>query len=229
MHTEPVITVTGEAEIQHAAERGIVRLTAGFDGPRRDRVLAPTEALHVELSRMLQGLHDGDHGPVTWWSSDQVRVWANRPWNHDGKQLPLVYRTAASFEVKFSDLARLGEWVSEVSVRDGVRVDGVEWRLTEVTKNELTASVQRQAVAAAVAKAERYAQALGYQSVRVIELSDPGLLGGEAAAAAPGAPGGPPAFARMAKSGAMPESSGIEFRPSDISLSAAVNARFVAE
>jgi uncharacterized protein len=109
---ETIITVHGEFQIHHPAQRGVVRLIVGFEGARREDVLESTTRLHRELSEEISEMTDPSAGPVTRWSSDQVRVWGARPWSQDGSQLPIVYHGAADVDVTFSDLARLGHWLA---------------------------------------------------------------------------------------------------------------------
>lgn len=221
--TQTIITVHGEYEVHHPAERGVVSLTIGFEGPDRTDVLRATTDLHSRVSDAIRAIVDSANGPVTWWSSDQTRVWGQRPWNQDGKQLPLVHHGSAEFSVKFSDFARLGTWLAEVSTWEGVTVSGVDWALTEAKRQELTQEARRRAVESAVAKATVYATSLGLGEVRPIAVSDPGMLGDSIQ----GSPGGAVGFARMS---AKADTSGgtIDLKPEDITISAQVDARFTA-
>ena len=45
--------------------------------------------------------------------AEQLRTWSNRPWNSDGKQLPLVHHASVGIEVKFRDFGVLSRWVGE--------------------------------------------------------------------------------------------------------------------
>jgi hypothetical protein len=72
--TETTITVHGEYDIHHPAERGTVSLTLGFEGPERAPVLALTTTLHTRVSDSVRSLTDPVQDTVTWWSSDQARV-----------------------------------------------------------------------------------------------------------------------------------------------------------
>lgn len=219
--TETIITVHGEYELHHPAERGTVSLTVGFEGPDRSDVLDKVAELHSRVSDSVRSIADPTSGPVTWWSSDQVRVWGERPWNQEGKQLPIVFHGAAEFSVKFSDFSRLGAWLGEVSLWNGVTVGGVSWALTEARKQTLTQEARRRAVEHAVAKATVYATSLGLSTVRPIALSDPGMLGDSIQ----GAPSGGAAFARATSAGS---SDAIALKPEDITIKAAVDARFAA-
>src|SRR5699024_12660664 len=69
-------------------------------------------------------------------------------------------------------------WVTELSQRDGVTVNRIEWTLTERTRDTVTAEVRRAAVADAIDKATAYAEAAGFARVHPVAISDPGLLQG---------------------------------------------------
>ncbi|AMB58058.1 SIMPL domain-containing protein [Microterricola viridarii] len=215
------ITVSGEAELRKAAERATVKLSVGFEGPERADVLRQSSALHSELTAELGTMHSPESGPVLEWSSEQLRVWGQRPWSQTGEQLPVVYYSAASVTATFTDFAALSHWVGEVAVLDGVTVNGVDWSLSDESRHELDSAVQRNAVAAAVRKAEIYAESLGFTGVIPEAISDPGLLGDDDAP-----------MPRMAMRASMSASdAGGDFttlKPEEIRVSAAVHARFSA-
>ncbi|TRW42904.1 SIMPL domain-containing protein [Georgenia yuyongxinii] len=215
------IAVTGEFEVRRAAERGTVRLSLGFEGPSREGVVQRCTRLHEKIGEGLSARHDPADGPVTEWSSDQLRVWGERPWNQEGTQLPVVFHAAAGASATFADFTALSAWLTEVSLVDGVTVEGVTWDLTEQTRAAVTEDARRGAVAAAVHKAGVYAAAVGLADVRVTAVADPGLL----------ADGGPPVprekAGRMAAF-AMDAAPGLDLRPAEITVEALVHARFDA-
>ena len=117
------ITVRGTFTAFQAPERGTVHATIAFEGPAMepvyDRVARDLEAVKASVTP----LKTGDHGPVTWWSAQQLRTWSTRPWNKDGMQLPLVHHASVDIEVKFRDFAALSRWVGQhVANTDGFRV-----------------------------------------------------------------------------------------------------------
>ncbi len=82
------ITVQGTHIAWFDAERATVQISAAFDGPKRDDVFERATKTAADVTAAITPLHDADAGPVTWWSSDRVNVWSDRPWNNDGKRLP---------------------------------------------------------------------------------------------------------------------------------------------
>ena len=128
--SDTIITVQGEYELRHTPERGTVRLLVGFDGEDRQQTLALTVERQVSLTAELRELHDPQRGPVTQWASDRLRVWGDRPWNPEGRQLAPIFHAQVGIEVTFSDLTALSDWVGTASLLDGLTVQGVSWTLT---------------------------------------------------------------------------------------------------
>lgn len=219
--SETIITVQGEHEERRPAERGVVRVQVGYDGPEREEILARATARHAELAAGLRELSEAADGPVSRWHSEQLRVWGDRPWSQTGEQLPLVHHAQLGLEAEFADPDALSDWVASVSVRDGVTIEGVTWSLTDETRSGLLDAVAGLAVRDAVAKARRYATALGLAEVRPIALSDPGLLG-DASAPPPAAPFAARLVAADAGAGA------LALRPDEIRVAVQVHARFAA-
>ncbi|MBO1740831.1 SIMPL domain-containing protein [Leifsonia sp. TF02-11] len=218
---DTIITVQGEYELTHPAERGIVRLTVGYEGEQRDEALALTTQRHTSLVAELRELHNPQSGPVTSWASDQLRVWGDRPWNQDGRRLAPVYHAEVGIEATFSEPAALSDWLSVVSMLDGVAIQGVIWTLTEAKRQSITQEARRRAVENAVAKATVYATSLGLSSVRPLALSDPGMLGDGPA------PGQPVPLAARAMSADFGGAT-LALKPEDITVAVQVHARFAA-
>lgn len=217
------LTVRGTFSAFQPPERGTVRAQLGFEGPQMqpvyERVVRDLEAVKASVAE----LHDPANGPVTWWSTQHVRTWANRPWNQDGKQLPLVHHASVGVEVKFRDFAALSRWVGRhVEQTAGFGLDGVTWALTEQHRQELARTVRARAVQDAAGRAQEYADALGLGTVRPVAIADAGMLG-EGLHPQGGAEA---AYLRAGKAGGGGE---LELAPEDIEVTAAVDARFVVD
>lgn len=224
--TETVITVQGQHSAFHPAERATVRLSIHFDGARREPVFEAANAAAEDVRGRITALHDGKNGPVTWWSSDSVQVWGDRPWNQEGKQLPVVYHARIGVTAKFSDFDALARFLEELASREGVSIASIEWALTDARTTSVTTEVRSRAVKDAVNKATVYAQSIGLGSVRAVAIADPGMLGDQV-----GASGGGMQFASSSRAfkamdtGGSPE---LSLKPEDIEIAAIVDARFVA-
>ena len=218
---ETVITVRGEFSAWYPAERATVVASIQVDGAARDAVFSAATTAADTVRASIESLHDSAAGPVTWWSSDSVRVWSERPWNNEGKQLDLVYSAAIGFRVKFSDFAALALWVEQTSAVDGATIASVSWDLTDATRNAVTTEVRSRSVKDAVTKASVFAQSIGLGSISAIALADPGMLGDQSSAPTP--------IAEMRMMKSMSDGDGsLQLKPEEIEVSSVVDARFVA-
>ncbi len=222
---DTVITVRGSFDSYFPPERATVNLLVGHQGPEKAGVYAQTTASAGRATEILGGITNPEQGPVTWWSSDRVRTWSEKPWNQEGKQLPLVFHAAVGVEAKFKDFVALARFIDEVVVLPGVSVRGLTWTLTEARKREVVRQARQHAVRDATERAADYASAAGLTTVVVAAIADVGMLGGDTNYTSSG---GNVAYARAV---AAPGSSGeasLDLTPSDVAISASVDARFIA-
>ena len=224
---ETTITVQGEFSAWYPAERATVAASVLTNGPERDDVFTRAVESSDALRNLIESIHDKAAGPITWWSSDSVRVWSERPWNGQGKQLKAVFHAAVDFSAKFSDFDALARWVESAAGIDAVTVSSIAWNLTDTTRTSATVEVRSRAVKDAVAKATVFAQSIGLGSVTAIALADPGMLGDPS-----GSGGGMrPVSARSAMSSTMIGGPGVPelaLKPEEISVASIVDARFIA-
>lgn len=219
-----VIAVRGTAEERIEPELAAVTLTVGVSGPERDTALARTAEARERVVAEVRELEAS--GSLDTWSAGQLRVWSHRPFNSEGRQLPLVHRTSAEIEIVFTDLDRLGDWVSRVADGDAVDLNGLDWRLTDPTRRRVQELAQRAAVADAVAKARVYAAALGLGEPTPVELADTGLL---TAQPVPPEPGGMRLAMMSTGWDGGGAGAGTEFTPAELVIEASVEARFSAD
>jgi hypothetical protein len=224
MSTE--ITVRGSYSAFRPPERGTVHASVSYHGPEKDWVYDQVARDLDVVKESILRLKDGDNGAVTWWSAAQLRTWSHRPSNDVGELLPLVHVASVGVEVKFRDFTTLSQWVGgHVTGTEGFEISYVRWALTTKSHDDLIAEVRTGAVRDAAARAQLYADALDLGTVRPVAIADPGMLGAQAhpqegvdgigfLQADPGSSrgGGPD----------------VELVPTDISVSATVDARFVA-
>lgn len=217
MSTE--ITVRGSFTAFERPERGTVHATIAYEGPVMEPVYGRVAHDLETVKSSIAPLDAKNTGPVTWWSADQLRTWSNRPWNKDGKQLPLVHHASVDLEVKFSDFNALSRWVGEhIANTEGFRVGNVKWALTTKRREALEKEVRTRAVRDAVARAQEYADALGLGQIRPVAIADAGMLGTRPES------GSPAAYMRAAAVGGAPD---VELVPEHIEVSAEIDARFV--
>lgn len=219
--SEVTITVRGEHEVRVLPELAVAHVTVAVDGPDRGGVVERVAALAFPIREDLTSR--ASTGTVADWSSQRVSVWADRPWNNEGRQLDLVHHASVDFTVTFTDFMVLSDWLGEVAGRDGIQVGTVEWQLAPDTRARIEREVATAAVSVAVERATAYASAIGLSEVTAVEIADLGLLTG-AQESAPSARMFSKAAMAMDAGGASP----IEFQPDDIVVGAAVEARFRA-
>ena len=219
------ITVQGTHSAWFDAERATLEISAAFDGPKRDEVFARATQTAADVTAEVTPLHDAATGPITWWSSDRVNVWSERPWNNDGKRLPLVYHATIGIRAKFADFDALNRLVERLAVVEGVNIGAIAWDLTDERRKAVTNDVRRLAIDAAVQKASSYASAAGVGAPSVIAIADPGMLG-DGTGGGVGPAGG---YERMAfKAQAMDAGGGapLALSPEQIQVSTSVDVRF---
>ncbi len=217
------ITVRGSFAAFRPPERGTVHATISYEGPAMPPVYARVARDLEAVKASIEPLHDGARGPVTWWSAQQLHTWSNRPWNKDGKLLPMVHHASVGVEVKFLDFTALSRWVADhISGTEGFRVSRVEWALTVKNRDELRRQVRTEAVLDAATRAQQYADALGLGQIRPVAVADAGMLGN---GLHPDGGGHGTAFMRAAA--APGGGADVELVPQDIEVSAAIDARFV--
>ena len=219
--SEVIITVRGEHEARIFPEQAVARVTLRAEGPDRGRVVEQIAALASPLLDDLKSRKES--GSLQDWSSEQVNIWASRPWAADGTQLGLVQYASLSLSATFTDFTTLSWWISEIAETEGVQIDGVAWQLTPETAASTEGQVAADAVRVAVDRATAYASAIGLTSVTPLEIADLGLLTRSEASAQP--------EMRMMKASFAADSGGappMEFHPQEIMVSAGVEARFTA-
>lgn len=93
-------------------------------------------------------------------------------YNNNDKTSTRIHQAHMTFEAKFRDFKHLGSCTANLSVIDHVNISGIQWALTDKTKESLVTQCRHQAVRDAVAKASDYAAALDRPAPSVIEVRD---------------------------------------------------------
>lgn len=216
-----LITVHGEHTLELAPERGTLRLGAQHEGSSADEVMEALQRTLGELVAALDELAARAPSPV-------VRRTVGTPRTHhwtdhlpDGVRA-VRHVAAATVTVELDDPRTLADQARRWGERTDVQVEGVEWSLTEQTRAARTEEVLTAAVADATARAAVYARAAGRGEPQLVELADPGLLGGVGgdAGGMAGSGGGVRALAASAET--------VDPEPAPLRIRARVHARFEA-
>lgn len=214
--TDVEINVRGSHSVMVPPERAIVYVTVSADGPVPEPVVRMVASTLAEVTASLESRLDPANGPVTRYSVEQVRKGAHRPYNQDGRQMPVLHTASASVTATFLDFDDLATWVDRTAILDGVGINHIEWTLTDATRHTMEREIRQEAVRDAVRRAQDYADALELGPVRVRGISDTGLSG----------PGEPRVLMARAMADPMGGRPQILLRPDDVPIEAHVEARF---
>lgn len=219
--SEVTITVRGEHEARIAPEHAIAHVSASVDGAERGAVVERIAALVGPVRDDLTARKAS--GGIADWTSQRVSVWADRPWNSEGRQLDLVHHASVELRATFTDFMLLSDWLSDMASREGMQVGSVSWELAPETRARVEREVATQAVSVAVERATAYAEAIGRATLTPVEIADLGLLTDGVAPAGGAMQMMKASMGRDAVGSAM-----AELHPEDIVISAGVEARFRA-
>jgi uncharacterized protein YggE len=170
------LSVAGSASQQVVPERATPRIQLTAEGADRAAVLKQVTALHQEL--VSQAQDQVASGAATRWSSNDVWVRAEDRYRPDGAEPMRVHVASAELRVRFKDFAALGPWLAEIGARVGVQVQGVQWSLTDPTRESIARELRLAAVRDAQQRARDYADALGLSDVALEQLWEADLRPG---------------------------------------------------
>jgi uncharacterized protein YggE len=215
--TDVAITVRGTHSVALPPQQATVYATVSADGPAVEPVLHLVAATVADIKASLQARHDAAAGPVTRYAVEQIRKGAHRPYNQDGRQLPLVHTASATLTATFTDFEDLAAWIERTAGLDGAGINHIEWALSDDHRLTVEREARQEAVRDARRRAQDYADALGLGTVAVRTISDPGLSG--------------PVQAKVMMARAMAAPSGgpteITLRPEDVQIESQVEATFL--
>ncbi len=212
---EVTITVRGEHEERIAPEEAVAQIVVRAESADRRRSIELLSARSSPIGADLTARQA--QGSVVGWSSDRIFVWAEERRSPEERHRTTVHHASIGFAAVFREPQALSVWLGDVAERDGVDVTATHWRLTPQTAQRVHADVSARAVQVAVARATAYAAAIGYSKVVPVEIADAGLLASAETA---------PPIVRAATSGGDPVGA-VELRPERLTITAAVDARFV--
>jgi predicted secreted protein len=212
------ITVRGSAEQHHPAERALVTMTASIEGADKRAVFADGVAIQEPLVAQLKELVGLQ--AVHSWSTDQVRVFAHRPWHGDGLRGDTVHVATLGAWAEFIDFERLSGFLDHWSGVDGVELGDIAWDVSAKNRRLYEAEVRKSAVDDAVAKAQAYANAVRRGKVVAVHIADPGMLSGS---------GETFATVRATASASPSDDPALALVPEEIVIRVEVDARFRAD
>jgi uncharacterized protein YggE len=208
-------------------ERATLRLEVGCEADKQETAVRDCTNAVNAIRGAIDQLASAKPSPITWFAVLPIRTRAWRPWNKDGKQLPMRFSAVAQIKVKFCDFAALSQFANTYGSMQYVKLEGVDWALTEVTKAQVEQQVLTEAVRDAFTRASQIAAAAGAGNVTALEIAQPGLLSG-IGASGPAANEYGALMGGASRGSAAPEAAALDLAPEDINTSAKVHARFTA-
>ncbi len=209
------ITVRGSHTVRLAPEQATVYANLAADGPDPQPVFDAVAGALDGVIDSLQSRHQPESGPVTTFAVEQARRSSHRPYNSEGRQLPLVHTAAVSITATFIDFDELAAWVGWSAGVPGLGVAHIDWSLTDATRLGVERATRQEAVRDAKRRAQDYADALDLGVVTVRRISDPGFGG--------------PGMSKVMMASAMSDAGGsaqISLRPDEVEVTAQVEATF---
>ncbi|GGQ40583.1 SIMPL domain-containing protein [Couchioplanes azureus] len=169
MAEQPVIVVRGEAVREVPPEIAQFCVTVSARDKDRQAALARLAERAAALRAVLDGYADAIERRDT--AGIQVRPELKR-----GGERVSAYVGSVGTTVTVTDFGALGEMLLRLADAEQTAISGPWWQLRPGSR--AGADVRREAIADALGRAREYAQAVGAEVDRLIEISDEGAGGG---------------------------------------------------
>ena len=168
MADQPTVVVRGEALREVPPEQAVFAVTVSARGKDQQAVLTRLTERAAELRPILDGYSDAIERRET--GGMQVYPELKR-----GRESVSAYTGSFSTTVTVTDFTVLGELLLRLAGQELTAVAGPWWQLRP--GSTAGAEVRREAIADALGRAREYADAVGAQVDRLIEISDEGVGG----------------------------------------------------
>lgn len=217
------ITVRAAAQGRRVPEIAVLTVRASSESHDQQQASSAAHQLMRTLSEQLRAIQAErpeivDRLVIT---SVGTRSW--RPWNNEGKQLPLRHESAGRVQVALTDFELIAQLTQQWSSIEGLNLDAPQWELGDDSQRELEATVTIDAVKLCRQRATVMATASGFTTVTPLQVADTGLLERPRAGADFAAP-----MAMAARGSAGGQDEGYDLSPRDIEVRVQVEARFRA-
>ncbi|KAL3490619.1 hypothetical protein BJX62DRAFT_206768 [Aspergillus germanicus] len=174
------ITTTGHATKTHPAERAILRLAVKDTGLKPATVASNVQNATVKLQNILSTLtpKSAAAGAVLKWTMGTPISYTYMRTESLSKA-SRYHAVSTAVEIEFVEFKALASLATQLSSIDFVQLLGVEWSLTEDTKEAVSREARALACWDALARAQDYARGFGKEggAVEAVEV----LEGGESA------------------------------------------------
>lgn len=164
---ERELIVKGRGEARSLPDRAVLSVLVDAEGSTRDQTYNDAAAAAKQVDEVLATRSAGIDRVIT----AALMVHPKSRWKR-GESVRTGWRAARGTNVEVTDLAQLGEMISELTGA-GATISGPSWRLDE--SNPAHREARRLAAEDARRRAEDYAGALGLLIGDVAWVSEPGL------------------------------------------------------
>jgi uncharacterized protein YggE len=174
-----IISVTGSSDIHHKAELAIMSITVSDTAPTLEKASTSIVKSVDQIQSML-GVKDlsqsGETNPGSGIAKWKARTIAKTEYVYTSSMSKSVFRVTTSFEITFRDFALLATWDSTLCNTPNTKVAGIQWTLTDATRQQLETEGRKTCAQRAMHKARDFAEGVGLErdTVRAVELSDKG-------------------------------------------------------
>ncbi|GAA2526489.1 SIMPL domain-containing protein [Winogradskya humida] len=169
MAEQPMVVVRGEAVREVPPEIALFSVTVSARDKDREVAITRLAERAAELRSALDDYPDAIERRET----GGVQI---RPELKKGGERVSAYAGSISVTVTVTDFASLGDMLLRLANQDLTSISGPWWQLRPGSK--AGAEVRRAAIADALSRAHEYAEAVGAQVDRLVEIGDEGTGGG---------------------------------------------------
>ncbi|MEV0897698.1 SIMPL domain-containing protein [Actinoplanes sp. NPDC049802] len=164
-----IVTVHGEARREVPPEQAVFTVTVSAVDRDKAALVARINQRATETAALLDRFAQAVERRET------TGLQMNPEYDRRGKRAE-AYRGSISTTVTVTDFESLGELLYRLAGEDLVSISGPWWQLRP--GNRAGADVRREAVADALARAREYAEAVGSELDRIVEIADADAAGG---------------------------------------------------
>lgn len=228
------INVTGVGTAVHRAERAILTLQATSQQmPTASEASATVTTTANTLRDAImpycpQDESTGQTKPnaaISHYTMSSLSTNSHTQYYADTKTNEIKYTAHAEFSIKFSDFGVLDKLATQFSAMENVKIQKIEWRLTDKTLEEMRSVARRRAAKDAIQRAKDYAEVFvgegKQEAVRAVEVREIGRYGQATRPGLHELKGQRPFVGRE-----RPE---MKFEFEDVSVSVNVDGKFIVE
>ncbi|MGA4669084.1 SIMPL domain-containing protein [Propionibacteriaceae bacterium Y1923] len=216
------ITVRAAAQGRRVPEIAVLTVRVSRESANQQQAASAAHTLMRQLSDQVRQIQADRPEIVDRLVVSPVGTRSWRPWNNEGKQLPMQHESSGRVQIALTDFDLVARLTQEWSGVDGLNLSAPHWELTEQSQRELETEVTTEAVKLCRRRAQVMATASGFDQVTPLQVADTGLLERPQAEAAPA-----PMMARAGAASAADE--GFDLSPREIQVRIQVEARFRAD